>query len=127
MRMELSKRAETAYSYAQEVSKQLITLSTAVFALTLTFAEKIEQPGSGARAWLEIAWGFYLASVLFGTLTLMALAGHVAEPPVETDSEGNESARDTIYTPGIRLVAGLQIALFLAALVLTLVYGAKAT
>lgn len=116
---ELSNRAEKAFSFAQEVPKQLITLSTAVFALTLTFAEKIERPGSGGRVYLEWAWAWYLATILLGILTLMTLAGHINSAP--------EDGEDTIYTPGIALFSGLQILAFFAALILTLVYGAKAT
>jgi Ca2+/Na+ antiporter len=123
--MELAKRAELAYSYAQEVSKQLLTLSTAVFALTLTFDEKIAKSATAGRAWLEIAWGCYLGSIFFGIVVLMTLAGHIAEPPTE-EAGGEEVAADSIYSAGIRISGAIQIVLFFIALTFTFVYGVKA-
>lgn len=124
--MELQRRAELAYSYAQEVSKQLLTLSTAVFALTLTFDEKIAKSATEGRAWIEFAWGCYLGSVLFGIIVLMTLAGHIAEPPTEEGEDGEDVAVDSIYTLGIRLASSSQILLFFIALIFTFVYGVKA-
>jgi hypothetical protein len=112
-------RADKAFSFAQEVPKQLITLSTGVFALTLTFAEKIEGSATAARGFLEWAWGFYLGTILLGVVVLMTLAGHIDDPP--------DDAHDTIYTPGIVVMAGAQILVFFTALILTLIYGVKAT
>jgi hypothetical protein len=116
---DFSARADKAFSFAQEVPKQLMTLSTAIFALTLTFAEKIEKEGTHARGFLEWAWGFYLLAILLGITVLMALAGHIDDPPPDGE--------DTIYTPGLRLLAGAQIVAFVVGLVLTLVYGVEAT
>ncbi|HET7444218.1 MAG TPA: hypothetical protein VFJ57_06135 [Solirubrobacterales bacterium] len=126
MNLELSRRAEIAYNYAQEACKQVITLSTAVFALTLTFAEKFAQPGA-CTTLLEIGWAFYLASILFGIGVLMNLTGNVAEPPVEEDAEGQDCAADSIFAWGIRAVAILQFGSFFLALLLTLLYGTTAT
>jgi hypothetical protein len=114
---ELSSRAEKAYSFVQEVAKQLTTLSTGIFALTLTFAEKLEKPGAHARVFLEFGWGLFLISILFGIFVLMALAGHIEDPP---------GGHDTIYARGITFLGYGQIVVFIAALILTLIYGVKA-
>jgi hypothetical protein len=117
---ELSNRMEKAYTFAQEIAKQLMTLATAVFALTLTFADKIEKKGATGREFLEWAWGLYLLAILLGIVVLMSLTGHLADPPEREDDE-------TIYSSGLTLLAGAQILTFFAALVLTLIYGIKAT
>ena len=123
---DLHERARAAYGIAQEVTKQLITLATAVFALTLTFADRIAKPGRGCRTLLEISWVLYLVSVAFGLLTLMALAGQIAEPQVKRSDDGEEHAVDTINTGAIRTPALAQVLTFGIALVLTLIYGFEA-
>lgn len=122
----LHERAAAAYGVAQEVTKQLITLSTAVFALTLTFSDRIAKPGHGCRTLLEISWVLYLVSVAFGLLTLMAVAGQIAEPEVKQKEGGEEEVVDTITTGAIRTPAILQVLTFGAALVLTTIYGFEA-
>ena len=123
---ELHERASAAYGVAQEVTKQLITLATAVFALTLTFADRIAKPGHGCRTLLEISWVLYLVSVAFGLLTFMALAGQIAEPKVEKGQSGEEHPVDTINTWAIRTPALAQVLTLGTALVLTLIYGFEA-
>jgi hypothetical protein len=123
---ELGARALAAYGVAQELTKQLITLATAVFALTLTFADQIARPGRGCRTLLEVSWVLFLVSVGFGLLTLMALAGQIAEPGTKTDGGGHEEVIDSITTWAIRTPALVQALTFAAALVLTLIYGFEA-
>jgi hypothetical protein len=115
---DLPSRAEKAYSFAQDVAKQLITLSTAIFALTLTFLKDTAGSHPHGKAFLEVAWGFYLASTLVGVFLLMTLAGNIERPQRGTDS---------IYSGSIRLFSGAQFAFFAMALLLTLVFGIRAT
>lgn len=123
---DLHERAAASYSMAQEVTKQLITLSTAVFALTLTFAESIAKPGHGCKTLLEISWILYLVSVGFGLVTLMALAGQIVDPEVKQSANGKQQAVDTINTGAIRIPAIIMVLTFGAALVLTTIYGFEA-
>lgn len=111
---------------AQEVTKQLITLSTAVFALTLTFAESIAKPGHGCKTLLEISWVLYLVSVAFGLLTLMALAGQIIDPEVKQDQDGKLEVIDTINTGAIRVPAIAMVLTFGVGLALTTIYGFEA-
>ena len=107
---DLSASAEKSFSFAQETVKQMITLSTAIFALTLTFRKDVVPQGADTTL-LEIAWAAYLVSVLFGLCTLMNLAGNIG------------LANPTINAPGIRMFAVFQSLTFLGALVLTMLFG----
>src|SRR6476620_1315466 len=119
----LDERAVAAYGAAAEVTKQVITLATAVFALTLTFADRISQPGHGCRTLLEIAWVMYVVSVALGLFALMAMAGQIADPDTTTYEKGETTVDDTINTWALRAPAVAQVLIFFAALVLTLIYG----
>jgi hypothetical protein len=111
----LDNATESAFSFAQEVTKQLITLSTAIIALTITFQKDVtsEAPKS-AHALLEIAWVLYIVSLAFGILTLMSLTSNLA------GSSPSINATDT------RIVSALQIIVFVAALGFTVAFGFKA-
>jgi hypothetical protein len=107
---DLPPRVEKAFSFAQDAVRQMITLSTAIFTITLTFRKDIAPPHADLTL-LEIGWFMYLVSVLFGMCTLMNLAGNIAQPT------------RTINSTGVRLFAILQSLAFLAALILTLLFG----
>jgi hypothetical protein len=102
-----------AFDFAQEVVKQEITLAVGIFTLTLTFLKDVVPPDTDT-ALLKFAWGTYIVSVLFGLLTLMALAGVLSSPPAEG-----------IYSSGVRIFAGIQALLFFVALALTMAFGLK--
>jgi hypothetical protein len=114
---DLSERAKEAFTFASDVTKQLITLSTGVVALTITFSKDILGGVSDERikalffAWevkethlLAGAWLVYLLSIIFGIVTLMTLTGNL-----------ERSRSDSVYAGNIRLFSGVQIVLFLAA------------
>ncbi|WP_375784629.1 hypothetical protein ACE10Z_33610 [Bradyrhizobium sp. Pha-3] len=63
---------ELAFQFAKEVSTQLITISSALIGLSVTFVKdlKTDEP-----LWLRISWGLYIASIFFGVWHLMALTG----------------------------------------------------
>ena len=111
-------RWSKAFDFAQDTTKQVLTLSTGIIALTITFIKEIagDAPES-AMKFIEISWVLYLASILAGLLTLMALTGSLGEL-----KEGSAS----VYERSIRIVAGLQLLCFLGGLVLTVVFGVKA-
>jgi hypothetical protein len=113
--MNKSERAAKAFDFAQEVVKQEITLATAIFALTLTFLQDVVPAGTDSTL-LNFSWGFYIGSVFFGLMTLMALAGVLGSD----DSEDSD-----VYGSGIRLFAGLQSVMFFIALGLTFLFGLK--
>ncbi|MDQ3622268.1 MAG: hypothetical protein M3463_07245 [Verrucomicrobiota bacterium] len=113
----MDDQRQKAFDFAQEVSKQLITLATAVIAVSLTFGADIATCATGnARSFLIWSWSLLLVSLVFGLWTLMALAGNL-----ETASAS--STTPSIRTANVTIPAVAQILLFLAGLVLAVLFG----
>jgi len=114
---DLSERAKQSFTFASDVTKQLITLSTGVIALTITFSKDILGGVSDERvrilffAWevkethlLAGAWLVYLVSMIFGIATLMTLTGNLVR-----------GSSPSVYAINIVLLSSVQIVLFLVA------------
>lgn len=112
------ERGAKAVEIASDVVKQLLGLSTAILALTITFSTDIVPNRSETpTSWLFLGWGVYLASIVFGLWGLMALAG-------ELERSGSRSP--SIYQWNVRVPVGLQILAFLVATVMIIVYAINA-
>jgi hypothetical protein len=72
--------------------------------------------GAGAKDTLAWGWGFYVPSIMFGLMTLMASAG-VQQKAADKDTE------PTINAGNIRVMGGVQLVTFLVAIILTVVAG----
>lgn len=119
---ELDTARGKAFDFAQETTKQLLTLATAIFALTLTFAKAIVDDDRGAEAvveWLYVAWALYLVSVAAGVVTLMMLAGNL--------ERAHRGGAPSIYAGNTRWAAATQVVAFFLALGFTFAFGAKVT
>jgi hypothetical protein len=109
-------QTKKAFDFASDASKQLITLSTGVIALTVTFNKDfIGQGATGARGWLVAAWFSFLISILFGCWFLFAVAGTFAL-----------TSRPALYDMNTRFPAYLQVVTFVLALLLTVIFGWQA-
>ena len=117
---------------ALETTKQVITLSTGVITLTITFLEKIVQPdGSTGRIFpptLKIGWICFGLSIVFGMWTLMAITGTMNALDRKTHgltlSPRHERAVETLNEgSNIRVPSMLMLLSFLAATLLTIVTG----
>ncbi len=114
----MEESAKKAFDFAGDLTKQLITLSTGVIALTVSFLKGATDGVSNvAQVLLASAWGFYLLSIVFGIATLMALTGRL-----ERHGDGEAS----IYSKSIRVFSGVQVGSFLVAIALTIAFGALA-
>jgi hypothetical protein len=124
---DLSERSQKVFDFASDVTKQLITLSTGVVALTITFSKDILGGVAEDKVnvffffWkvketqlLASAWLVYLISIVFGIVALMALTGSLERPRGSTDS---------VYTPNIVIPSVAQILLFLAATFAVIRFG----
>ena len=121
----LDNNIEKAFDFAQDVTKQLITLATGVIALTLTFlTDVVKTAPAGTVVWLHVAWVVYLVSIVFGIVTLLNLSGNLERPGA--DKTSGVTKESSIYRASIRVCSGLQVLTFLAAIALTLVFGFKA-
>jgi hypothetical protein len=117
---------------ALDTTKQIITLSTAVIALTVTFLEKIVQPlASGARhvpPTLKVSWiGFGLA-ILFAVWTLMAVTGTLNSLDrkalgLPLNAAQNQATTQLAEGGNIRIPALLMMVAFLFGAVLTIATG----
>jgi hypothetical protein len=106
-----------SFDYAQDVTKQLITLATAIITITITLLGGIfKDAPSNARTVLVVAWGLYAVSVLAGIATLLNLTGNL--PSLEEGGAG-------IYGGSVRLCSIVQIALVGLALGGTIYFGAS--
>jgi hypothetical protein len=108
---------EKAFDFAQEATKQVLTLSTAILTLTIAFQRDIVGTSEGAGGWLKVAWACYLLSILGGLCTLLNLSGNLERPP-----DGEPS----IYRPAILVFSLLQLSAFFLGTVATLVFGWRA-
>jgi hypothetical protein len=65
------------------------------------------------------AWCFFLISIVFGLMTLMALTGNL-------ETASNASALPSIRSTNVRVPAILQILCFLIGMLLTILFGVLA-
>ncbi len=109
-------QGKAAFSSASESCKQLITLSTALIGLEITFAKDLAKNlDLIGRILVGVSWGLFLTSVVFGVLTLLALTGSLGSN--ESPSGG------AIYKSNIRIPAFGQVLLFLLGLLTTVTFG----
>lgn len=117
---------------AAEFTKQVITLSTGVITLTITFLEKIVQPTVTAARHVPItmfsAWILFGIAVIAGVLTLGAIAGTLEA----LDRKQNGMLLDVNQTaaveelgkgPNITWPARLMGACFLLGMICTIATG----
>jgi hypothetical protein len=110
----MDDRKKMAFSFASDLTKQLITLATAVIGAVVTFGDKLLFLNvTGPLAW---ALAIYGLSAVAGGFALMALTGQLGSPKLD---ENTCSA----YAPGVRIFAALQILTFMAA---TAIFAAAA-
>jgi hypothetical protein len=110
---ELSKTEEKAFDFAQDLVKQIITLSSAIIALSITFLTDFvsgDAP-SGSRTLMAVSWIFFILAVLFGIATLMAITGSLA------------AERKSITDSNVRNPALVHVGSFLVGLILIVIAG----
>lgn len=108
-----------AFDFASATVKQLITLSTALIVLSITFSDNFNNQGN--KTLLLICWISFFLSVLFGIMTLMALTG-----TLEKCTEDNIKKVDlSIYRTNVKRPSGLQIGFFLIGLLFLGIYGGQ--
>jgi len=64
-----------AKDYARTAITQVLTLSSGILGISITFAKNINS--SHIPGLLETAWVFYIAAIFFGILCLLSLTGIV--------------------------------------------------
>jgi len=106
-----------AFDFASDLAKQLITLSTGILALTITFTKEFVKDFSTARPrLLLVTWLLYLFAILMGIATLMSLTGSLT-------ISANSPAELPTFRPGVFLFSALQILAFLAGTISLITYA----
>jgi len=109
----MNEKAQLAFNFASEVSKQLITIASGVLAISITFLKDFSDTSeqrkniSGTLKW---GWILLLLSLFFGIWALMAMTGSLAKSQEATGKE--------LYQANIAVPTMLQISTFLAGFVL---------
>lgn len=110
---------QKAFDFSQDSAKQLITLSTGILALTITFFKDFAAGADGtSKAVMATSWLFYLIAIVAGAVHLFALTA-------ELDPRG-ESRTPTIYGGTARWSSAVQQIAFIVGLAGTTVAGALA-
>ncbi|QKJ32842.1 hypothetical protein HQ865_24825 [Mucilaginibacter mali] len=134
----MEENQKKAFDFASDLTKQLITLSTAIITLSVTFSKDIIGGINQPLIYLLIAtWALFIISILLGLSTLGALTGNL--DPIQkqvTDAQGNivKDANGnpvldppgpilTITTGNITGTSRWQVNTFILALILTCFFG----
>lgn len=118
--MSFGEQRKKAFDFCADATKQLMTISTAVVTLTITFAKDfVINVRPSAKIWAYLAWVALFLSILSGIFVLLALTAEL-EP------------KDPMHRPAsIRAGATgwsfLQQVMFLVAIILTVIFGITAT
>ncbi len=121
----MEEQQKKAFDFASDVTKQLITLSTAIITITITFSKDMINFTDTPVKWcLLTAWVLYIFTVFFGIWTLMALTGNL-QPIKKTPAATPDKIECTINSKNIRIPSMLQIICFIAALGFTITFGYK--
>ena len=108
--------------FSGEVTKQIVTLSTGIIALTVTFAKEFKVIGEGSALTvpgsLKLSWVSFAVSILFAIWTLLAIAGTLNE--IDRGGETTNPKRTNIRIP-----AALMVLAFFVGIISTIWAGWK--
>lgn len=106
-----------SFEFASDLTKQLITLSTILIGLSITFFESFS--GSSHKWLLIVSWVLLFLTIPLGIMSLMALTGNMASITNDEDLKSN-----TIYKKNIRFLSGSQIVVFAFGVIFLIIYSA---
>lgn len=113
----MEDRVKLTFDFALTATKQLITLSTAIIAFTVTFSgEYLKNPNCQGKGLAIASWILFILSVFFGLWTILALTGTLAD---------EENPTPSINGLNVKIPSLLQILTFLSGLVLAIIFSIK--
>lgn len=113
----MNEKKQKAFDFAGDTTKQLITLSTGIITITITFTKDILGTGNAShKVLLMSSWVFFLMSIILGVWTLMALTG-------ELEQIGKKPKDPSIRGKNVTVPSALQILFFLIGIGLAVAYG----
>lgn len=141
--MSEDQRITKSFDFAADVTKQLIALSTAIISLCVAFTDKIFSSSAAQSHSITLLTALlcFVASIILGIFTLMALAGHLGNPKKHNTTEAQplqegepvnqrtntQSTQSPIYNGNVRFFSMGQMTLFVAAIIVAMVYVWKAS
>jgi hypothetical protein len=109
----IEENVKLAFEAARDTTKQMLTLASAILAVTITFSTDIAVRATPKdRPWLYAAWVLYAVSVLAGSATLMPLTGNL-----------ERATGQSVYASAIRIPATAQAISFVFAIFATVLFG----
>lgn len=130
----MKENQKKAFDFAADTTKQLITISTAIITLTVTFSKDIlGNSVDSPKTLLICTWAVFIVSIICGVLTLMTLTGTL-QPMTKAKSDENDLADKeitevddcsniNINNKNIRYFSIVQSLMFIAAIIMTGVFG----
>lgn len=101
--------SERAFEIARDITKQVITLATAVVTLEVTVFQVAGFPDSTRKKMVMcISWGSLALSIIFGLLFMMAAAGQTAKEKKDPPD---------IYGRQLKILSSIQLVLFIIGLI----------
>jgi hypothetical protein len=117
----LEERTKLAFDSAYKTVAQLISLATATIAIEVSLLKDLSADNSGSiRIFAVGSWALFLFSIMCGVATSLELTGDL---DLHGPSGVIDDANLSIYKYRIRILAALQILLFIAGLILTIALG----
>jgi hypothetical protein len=116
---------KAAFASASDTCKTLLTLTTGILALTISFMGNVAKGATPDELWiLRASWLLFLVSAIFGVLTLQGFTGSLA--PMKKPKEGEASVANvtpSIYQENIAKPAIKQNLSFGIGVLLFIVFG----
>ncbi|WP_156624116.1 hypothetical protein [Ensifer sp. Root558] len=100
--------SKTGTESAAETTKQIITLSTGMIGLTITFAEKFQ----AGTSLLKVSWVAFGIAIALSVWTLMSITGE--ENRATIANEVPDADRSSITIPALLMIVGFVVAMGLA-------------
>ena len=102
----MEERIKKAFDAPTDVTKQLITLATAIIGGFVAFVKSDAHTTLDFRQWgfaLTLSFGCLALSIVFGLIALMQITGHLGNTAIDNP---------TPYSNKIKYAAVIQVALF---------------
>jgi hypothetical protein len=98
--VKMKENQKKAFDFAADTTKQLITISTAIITLTVSFSKDIlGGAADSTKIFLIWTWAIFIASIIFGLATLMALTGRLLPMKKSAPTQSVATNAPTAVTP----------------------------
>ena len=115
----MEDRKKKAFDFASDTTKQIISLSTGILALSVTFSEELlGDTGEFPKNLLIGAWVIFIISIFFGLLTQMTLTG-----TLDPREKYKEKTSLSINNWNIKIFSICQVIFFFIAIIITVLFG----